>query len=353
MYRAKSKSLFLIGFLLLSIQTIAQTGKLEGVITDKNTKETLVGANVIIVGTTIGALADLDGHYVIDNIKPGTYNIQLSFISYKPLVLEGIKIEAGKTTQLNTELEEVSVTLGNVEVVAVKRGGTEISMINAIKANQLVASGISSQQIQRSQDRDASEVVKRVPGITIIDDRFIVVRGLNQRYNNVWLNNAATPSSETDVKAFSFDAIPSSMIENLMIYKSSAPEIPADFSGGFIKIFTKNMPDENTYSIGYSTSFSPGTTFSDFYRFGSKNDNWTGFDNKRELPSYFPSNLQNVSANDQVELSKRLDNTWTPSLKTALPDQRVNFSMSHRMKLGNNTFGVNTCLNSWLKIIER
>jgi hypothetical protein len=68
------------------------------------------------------------------------------------------------------------------------------------------------------------------------------VRGLSQRYNAVWLNNTGTPSSEADVKAFSFDVIPASMIDNMIIVKSPAPELPADFSGGFVKIATVNLP---------------------------------------------------------------------------------------------------------------
>ena len=120
-------------------------------------------------------------------------------------------------------------------------------MINVTRMSPLVSIGISGQQILRSQDRDASEVIRRLPGTTIIDDRFIVVRGLAQRYNAVWLNNTATPSSEADAKAFSFDVIPASMIENMMIVKSPAPELPADFSGGFVKITTVNLPEKNSF----------------------------------------------------------------------------------------------------------
>ena len=72
---------------------------------------------------------------------------------------------------------------------------------------------------------------------------FVVVRGLAQRYNNVWLNNATTPSSETDSRAFSFDVLPSSLIDNMMIYKSPSAELPADFSGGFVRVLTKNIPE--------------------------------------------------------------------------------------------------------------
>jgi TonB-dependent receptor len=341
----RSRGILIIAFLLITACLTAQTGKISGVITDKN-KETLPGANVLIVGTNLGAITDLDGNYTLNNIKPGTYKVQISFISYKSVIIDAVRVEADKTTLLNADLEEVSVTLQNVEVIAVKKNGSEISMINAIKSNQVVASGISSQQIQRSQDRDASEVVKRIPGITIIDDRFIVIRGLNQRYNNVWLNNSATPSSETDIKAFSFDVIPSSQIENIMIYKSPAPEIPSEFAGGLVKIFTKNMPEGNSYTFSYSSSYASGTTFNDFYKFSGGKYDALGFgDGSRDLPSFFPSNLQNASNTDQVEYGKRLNSNWTPRVVNAIPDQKASFAMTHRIKMGKTTLGEITSIN--------
>ena len=144
-----------------------------------------------------------------------------------------------------------------------RKTNTDVSMINVTRMSPLVSIAISGQQILRSQDRDASEVIRRLPGTTIIDDRFIVVRGLSQRYNAVWLNNTATPSSEADAKAFSFDVIPASMIENMIIVKSPAPELPADFSGGFVKITTVNLPEKNSFFVSYGTGFAQGTTLKD------------------------------------------------------------------------------------------
>ena len=95
--------------------------------------------------------------------------------------------------------------------------------------------GVSEQHIKRTQDKDAGEVIRRIPGVSIIDEKFVMVRGLSQRYNNVWLNGAAVPSSEADQRAFSFDIIPSSQLDNMMVVKSSAPEYPADFDGNLVR----------------------------------------------------------------------------------------------------------------------
>ena len=76
-----------------------------------------------------------------------------------------------------------------------------------------------------------------------------MVRGLSQRYNNVWINNSAVPSSEADARAFSFDIIPSSQLDNMLVVKSPAPEYPADFSGGFILVnIQSSVPSSNLFT---------------------------------------------------------------------------------------------------------
>ena len=327
----------LLGFLLILVfnsNVIAATGSIEGLVFDKKTGETLVGATIILEGTQTGAVTDFDGHFIIAGIKPGTYNVTVSYISYNPVVFEGVVVVADKKVQLKVDLEEASITIGDVAVTASRRKGSDVSIISAIKSGLIVASGISNQQITRSQDRDASEVVKRVPGITIVDDRFVIVRGLGQRYNSVWLNNSAAPSSESDSRAFSFDIVPSSMLENMMVFKTPAPELPGDFSGGFVKITTKDVPESNLYSFSIGTSFTPGTTLNDIYKYdGGKND-WLGFDDgTRKLPSTFPKDLREVGANDQVLLGRMLNKNWLAKASTAMPDLRFSYTMAHRFKL--------------------
>jgi hypothetical protein len=87
-----------------------------------------------------------------------------------------------------------------------------------------------------------------VPGVSIQDDRFVIVRGLNERYNTVMLNDAITPSTEVDTKAFSFDLIPSTAIDRMLIFKSGSADLPGEFGGGVIKIYTKTIPDGNSFS---------------------------------------------------------------------------------------------------------
>ena len=342
------------------IKVYSQTGSITGIVVDKKTKETIIGANVVISGTTIGKSTDLNGFFEIINLKPGKYNLNVSFISYTTIELKDIRVEAGKSTKLNIEIEEKSTSLKGVTITERKKTDTEMSMISSIKQSSLVVSGISSQQIAKSQDKDASEVIRRVPGITIIDGRFVVVRGLIERYNTVWLNNATTPSSESDVRAFSFDVIPSNMIDRMMVYKTSAPELPADFAGAAIQIFTKNIPDKNSLSISYNAGIQQGTTFNDFYRYKGGKTDWLGYDDgTRDLPSGFPastefSNLGNFTGTpSQIEaqkaeitrLGRSFNKIWTSERLKAGNDNSLSIGITRKFKIGKIDVGNYTSLS--------
>ena len=303
--RSITVSLLLI--IISSYTLMAQTGSIEGVVKDRSTKEVLPGVTITLEGTTIGAAADVNGHFVIQNLKPGNYRVKASYISYSPLLMENVKVEAGKATNLSFLLSENTVTLDAVNITGVKKTNTEVSMINVTRMSPLISIAISGQQILRSQDRDASEVIRRLPGTSIIDDRFIVVRGLSQRYNTVWLNNTATPSSEADAKAFSFDVIPASMIENMVIIKSPSPELPADFSGGFVKITTVNIPEKNSFFVSYGTAFAEGTTNESFKSYKSSGKDWLGFGSSyRSLPANMPSHLNVYEQATNPEIQNKI-----------------------------------------------
>ena len=277
-------------WMIISIVGKSQTGVIKGIITDANTKETLIGATVSIQGTTKGASTDFDGNYRIDKIKAGSYNLVISYISYDNQIIRA-EVAEGKETVLNFELKSASVDIDEVKVVAKRRDNTEVSMLSSLKTGSLIVSGITAQQISKSQDKDAAEVIRRVPGITITDGRFVIVRGLIERYNSVMLNGATAPSFEADKRAFSFDAIPSGMINNILIYKSPAPELPADFAGAAINVETKSVADENSLVISYGTKYVEHTTLNNNFQTykGGKTD-WLGFsDNSRNIPSGVPS----------------------------------------------------------------
>ena len=222
----KGRNCFRFIFLIFTglIAISADAAALKGKVTDESS-EPLIGATVTIPSAGITVATDIDGNYEIPGLRNGSYVVEASYVFYKTQFTT-INIE-GLTT-MDFVMQAESQTLKEVVVTAQARRDSEGTIVNLQKNSLVVQSGVSAQQITRTQDSDASEVIKRVPGISLIDERFVMVRGLSQRYNNVWLNNSAVPSSEADSRAYSFDMIPSSQLDNMIIIKSPSPEYPAD-----------------------------------------------------------------------------------------------------------------------------
>ena len=316
-------------FCVLVSPAFSQTGTIRGVVKDSRTSETIIGANVVIEGTTTGTSTQLDGSYQISNLQPGTYNLVVTFVSYHKQRIEGIRVERGRTIVIDVQLEEDIAMLEGVQVRARRSKQTDLSLLSTIKASEIVVSGISAQQISRSQDSDASMVIKRIPGVTVVDGRFIMIRGLSERYNPTMLHNVFAPSMEADVRSFSFDVIPSSLIDQILIYKSPSAELPGEFAGGIVKIFTKNIPDENSLHVNYSLTYDPNTSFGEFKRQKTGKYHWLGFnDGAYNLPDDFPATLRGINDQQRLdEIGRSLPNNWVP--------ETVNGGLNHSAYITN------------------
>ncbi|WP_370525709.1 TonB-dependent receptor plug domain-containing protein [Olivibacter sp. SDN3] len=234
-------------------------------------------------------------------------------------------------------MEHDEMVLDEVVVSGRRLTGSELAVLSEVRKANVVANGISSQIIQKSGDSDAAQVVKRIPGITIVDNRFINIRGLAERYNAVQLNNVVTPSLETDIRSFSFDLIPSSQIDRVLVYKSPSAEIPGDFAGGLIKVFVKGVPDQDQLTIDYGTAYRENATFHNFQRPDAGSSYWTGFNTgENDLPENFPENLREVSSSWRNAAGHALRNSWLPQQSTGNSDQKLNITASKRFNIKNH-----------------
>jgi TonB-dependent receptor len=316
-------------------------GSITGVVKDAVTGEAIIGANVLIQGTSTGASTDVEGKFEISKLAAGTYNVQVSFITYKTNLITDVVVEDAKRVNLEIPLAEESSQLQEIVIQAKRQTDTDFELLRSIKESKLVVSGITAEQISRSLDRDAAQVLRRVPGITIVDNQFVQIRGLSTRYNPVLLHNAYAPSLETDVRSFSFAMIPSSQLDRMLIFKSASADLPGDFAGGVVKVFTKSIPDENGIILDYSTQFRVGTTFEN-YLHQQKNKGFnTGFNTGfYDLPSKFPSKVtSDTQGDDLVNVGRSLKNLWTPVKGTASPDQRFTLTVNKKFKIGSVEIG--------------
>ncbi|MBN8692100.1 MAG: TonB-dependent receptor [Bacteroidetes bacterium] len=327
--------------LLISITAYSQTGKITGKIIDAKTGETLPGATAVIEGTTKGASADFDGNFSLNNVPVGKVTLIVSYISYDTKKLTGIEVKANDVTNVNVPLEtSSSQNLQEVTVTVEIAKENTAALVLMQKNNVSVSDGVSAETIKRTPDRNTADVLKRVSGVTIIEDKFVIVRGLSDRYNVSFLNNSPLPNTEADKKAFSFDIFPANMLDNILVNKTATPDMPGDFAGGIIQINTKNIPDKNFVSLSLNGGYNTITTGKEQLTYQGGKRDWLGIDDgTRALPSETPTQ-ENFPADNisQFEAAKPFKNDWAIEKSTFKPNFSTQFAIGQNIKYKERDF---------------
>jgi TonB-dependent receptor len=252
-------------------------------------------------------------------------------------------VKPGETVELNVVMAQQSKELSAVVVTASARRETVASVLSMQKNNASISDGISIETIRKSPDRNIGEVLKRVSGTSIQDDKFVVVRGLSDRYNVALINGALLPSTEPDRRAFSFDIVPSNLIDNILINKTASPDLPGDFSGGIVQIMTKDIPFRSFMSASVGVGYNTQST-GEPYRIGFlENTDYLGFDNgRRLLPDNFPGRNRYLSYNYDATPERRLlasrlmrNNYGNRYNGNALPSFNFQYNWGGRKELNN------------------
>lgn len=354
MHKAK---LFTFGFLLtLCIASYGQNGIIRGSVIDNATGEPLIGVTVVLSGTTTGAATDFDGRFEINTV-PGTYTLQVSFISYQKLSINEVKVEDGEVTVINNiRLKEDVKELSEVVVTAEAIKTTEEALQTVKRKSANLLDGVSSANFRKIGDSDAGEAVKRVPGVSIEGGKYVYVRGLGDRYTKSTLNGVDIPGLDPDRNTIQMDMFPTNLIDNIIVLKSFTADLPADFTGGIVNIDTKDFPEEKTFSVSASLGYNPNMHFnSNYLTYKGGSTDFLGFDDgtrdmpidrNQELPLY-----TDVVGRPNSEAGQRYTNIlqgFNPTLAAMRDRSMMNLGLG--LNLGNqitrskNTYGYNFAL---------
>lgn len=309
--------LLIVTFLLTISASFAQKGKIEGKITDSKTGNPLAGVSVLIKETGKGIATNLDGRFVL-SVEPGKkYTLVISSTNYQSKEVNEIETGADGIAYVDVALDIKAKTGDEVVVRATTaRKESTNALISFQRTTNTVASVISSEAIRRSPDKNTAEVLKRTPGASVQEGKFIVIRGLADRYNQAMLNGILLTSTEPDRKTFSFDMIPSAMIDNIIINKAFVPEYPGEWAGGLIQVNTKDIPAKNFFTIQLGTGFNSQTIGKTFYKDQqSGKTDWLGIDDgTRNLPTSYTrkSEFDTTSAAGKTAIGKQMANAWSP-----------------------------------------
>ena len=322
---------------------IDENSIITGTVIEESTGKPLPGVLVVIIGTKFSTQTDAEGKFYFRKMPAGQYILEFSLFSFSTKVVDEVVVVDKEATVLNVSLTEMNGVLDEVVVKKTVKAKAESvqSLLTMQKNSVRVSDGISAESIKRTPDKTTSDVLKRISGTSIQDNKFVIIRGLNDRYNTTYLNGSPLPSTEPDKKAFSFDIFPANMLDNLLIHKTASPDLPGEFAGGVIDINTKSTPDKNFQSISVGAGYNTITTNKTKYQ---ANDIKTG------LPSYFPNSadfiaLQNLKTETSIQqiatLAKNYQTDWNVDEGKFDPNTNLQFTLGRYFKFnGEQSLGL-------------
>jgi hypothetical protein len=333
-----------MSFILTPLATLAQTFTLTGKVTNQK-NEPLAGATIVVKPGGKTLVTDVEGRFSASLESGKKYSLEISAVSYSSKTISDVEVGKGLDNNLDVILSAAVKDMEGITIRATTRKQENtVAMLNFQRNNSALSSVLAADFIRQTPDKNTGEVLKRVSGASIQDNKYVVVRGLSDRYNQALLNDAPMPSSEPDKKAFSFDMIPSAMIDNIIINKTATPDLPGEFAGGLVQVNTKDIPSKSQLSVGFSLGYNTQSTFQDFTSNPRNQWDWLGFDDgSRSLPSALPgvADYRAQSDAEKIESTKLFkDDVYSEAVRKAIPITTLNLTYSGRKQYKNGaSFG--------------
>jgi hypothetical protein len=232
-----------------------------GRLTDARTGEGLIEATVkVVAGGKKSALTDLDGYYRL-KLPAGTYELRVFYELYEGRRISNVVVKAGQVVELDVALKADSKSVQEVLVEAKVDKRNESALLQERKKAVVVSDAVGAQEIARTPDANAGEAVKRVVSATLVDGRYVYLRGLGGRYALTLLNGTLMPSPEPDEPSVPLDLFPSALVNDLNVLKTYSPDLPASFGGGTLVIGTATFPTALDARVKLQVGANTETTF--------------------------------------------------------------------------------------------
>jgi outer membrane receptor protein involved in Fe transport len=346
-------------------QLIAQKGAISGTVYDEDGFP-MLGANVVIAGTTTGAQTDfIEGQYQFQ-VAPGTYDVVATYVGYAEKTIEDVVVEPNQTTILDiTFAEDTGIELDvdvTVTAKALQRG--EVAVMKLRQNSDKVQDMISSQEIQRLGAGTAAAALSKVTGTTIVDGKYVYVRGLGDRYSATTINDLQLPSIDPYRNSAQLDLIPTSVLDNITASKTFTPDLPGDFTGGSVNIKIKALPERFTWGLSASVGYNPQANFrNDFLTFNGGDLIGLGYndgtldgpailsDPRLDGTNALASNADRLARSDNAlaglveEVANDFGNAFDLGTKNTGPDYSFSGNIGNQFNVGQVPIGVFASLN--------
>lgn len=307
------------------------SGFVKGAVRDSEKNQVVAGARVFVRGSSVEATTDAEGRFSLE-LPEGSWTVSVIHPDFTTASQPDIAVVADEERDVefrllpaSTELEDFVITVPHVE-------GSVASVLSERRESAALSDAISAEDISKSGAGDAAGAAQRVVGVTIIDGKFVYVRGLGERYTNSLLNGSPMPSPEPDKATVPLDLLPTQVIRSIDIAKTSTPDFPADFAGGSVRIETITVPEEPIFGLSLKTGYNTQSTFRKRAAFATSPTDFLGFDSgRRRLPDSVPSEYtlnrgerkpdgERLTREEVAEVARDMNTPMVPRDRRNLPN---------------------------------
>jgi TonB-dependent receptor len=264
--------------------SVLGNGRISGKIVDE-VGNPVVGAQITIAGKTI--TTDNNGDFAID-LPSGVYTLLVKATKFNTLRVEKLSVSNNETNSISFAMKPISDKITDIKevvITGVRKADTQAGLLALQKKAAQMSDGISAEQISKTPDSDVGGTLKRVTGITTIDNKYVVVRSMGERWNTAAMDGISLPSTEAYNQNFSFDIIPTAMVESVIVSKTATPDMNASFAGGYVEVKTKDIPNQDFTTVTVGTSYNDISTFKEFLTRQRGQYDYFGYDDgTRDFP---------------------------------------------------------------------
>ncbi|HTR82277.1 MAG TPA: TonB-dependent receptor [Bacteroidota bacterium] len=244
----KNNATKFIALLLVAMPLVALgQATLHGVVTDSLTNEKLIGINVILEGTSLGASTDIEGAYRVSAIPPRTFTIKVSCVGYETKMFT-VDFSNKTEVQLNVPLHQTILQGQAVVITAQMRG--QVAAINEQVSSKTIVNVVSEEKIKELPDANAAEAIGRLPGVSLIrsggEATKIVLRGLSSKFSNITVDGVKIPSTDSTSRDVDLSMISQGELAGIELYKTITPDQDGDAIAGAVNFVTRKAPSERT-----------------------------------------------------------------------------------------------------------
>jgi TonB-dependent receptor len=303
----------LIGlFLLASPAAWSASGTLTGLAVNTGTGLPVAGATVSVAGMETSATTDLNGTFRISDVPAGNVDITASKPGLQPVTVTQIAITADEVARIEVPMApamDMVIKLEAFSVSADVLASSDLGLMGVRQKSPSVSDAIGNEQFSRLSLGNAAEALSKVTGVSLVDSKYVVIRGLGDRYTNTQMNGATVPSADPDKRAVQLDQFPSDLIESITTQKSFTADQPGAFSGGSVNMKTKSFPDRFFFTASASTAYASRTTGDDILVVPGGGKDWQGRDDgTRALSAAVPNPMPSSLTTTTAELAARQGN---------------------------------------------